>query len=263
MSDSLFGALTALGPFYSHLKFAILFWFTFVVLLGMWGIIFKILGMLEKNQAKWKDISTFITLCIIPMLAYFVLAMFNITPPILKNEIISPDNIKSEVEAVEKTGKELIHAFEFMDKLTISEVRDLVNKVKDYTVRANELNRLQGNQIATLRQTAEQETAKAKEAEALAATVKSLTSDQLNAVKFLITKDATEQARQSFINGVIASFFVGLMVAALWDKIRKLRRRVKDKVSDDISYISHSTLGPKFNLLQDIELKRKADTEEE
>ena len=168
-----------------------------------------------------------------PFIAYLALSYFHVYPPRLfeKPQVIT----QKKVDAVDQMGQDLIAAFSQPERLTIQQLRDSIEKVRDYTAQATAVNRTQETQIAQLRQTAEEETKKAKEAEGSARSVRSLTSQQLDAVKFLITKDASQQSKQYFIFGAIASFPIGvlsaLLAAAFWERLGRKNARIIERRS--------------------------------
>ena len=215
----------------------------------IWAILFSVLGWFKGTQSKWKNTIVFTSFLSFPLFVFLVLSAFHVYPPQLFFKHVPPssESLRTEVEAVDKTGKQLIAAFDDPESLTLQQLRNLVDKVKEYAAQAGELNRIQETQIVTLRETVEQETAKAKEAQDIAEKVKSITAEQLDAVKFIITKDANEQARQSFINGVITSFPLGVLTsiigAALWDRFRPKRRAalstVERTIEDTLSAAGH------------------------
>ena len=98
-----------------------------------------------------------------PFIAYLALSYFHVYPPRLfeKPQVIT----QKKVDAVDQMGQDLIAAFSQPERLTIQQLRDSIEKVRDYTAQATAVNRTQETQIAQLRQTAEEETKKAKEAE--------------------------------------------------------------------------------------------------
>ncbi len=171
-----------------------------------------------------------------PLLAFIALSFFHVYPPRLfeRPQAFNEKN----VDAVDQLGQELLTKFAQPERLTIEQLRELIGKVREYTSQATALNRTQETQISQLRQIAEDESKKAKEAQELARTVKSLTGEQLDAVKFLITKDASQQSKQSFIIGAIISFPIGflssMLAAWFYERLRSKSAKVVRKVEDAI-----------------------------
>ena len=198
-----------------------------------WVIVMAILGFMKKPQAKWKDVFGGLGLfSVTPLGAFFILSWFQIYPPRFFEKSIphEPSLFQKQVDDADQKGKQLVSEFSKPESLTLQQLRDLVDQARDYASQQMEISSNQETQIAQLRLTVDDETKKAQEAQHLAESVKSLTTEQLNAVKFLITKDASEQSKQYFIDGVVVSFPVGIISAvvasALWERFGKKRKQV-------------------------------------
>lgn len=203
--------------------FAICF-IVFVICLMLLGVVTKP-GTTDKRAEL---ILALILIIVNPLVCVVSLAYFGVSPPNFSKTPTA--GTQKEIAAIDKMGRDLIATFAEPDRLTIEQLRVSIDGVRDYTQQATAINRNQEAEIAKLRQTVEEETNKAREAENLANAVKSLTTEQLDAVKFLITKDANEQSKQSFIIGSITSFPVGVVSSLLAAFVYERFRRKKDKV---------------------------------
>jgi hypothetical protein len=208
--------------------YLVVFAISFIVL--TFSYVFSIHELGRKwISSKWEEtISATFLVIVIPLLSVVFLAYFGVFPPDFSKRPTA--RTQTEIAAIEKMGRDLIAAFAEPDQLTIEQLRVSIDRVRDYTQQATAINRNQEAEIAKLRQTVEEETNKAREAENLANAVKSITTEQLDAVKFLITKDANEQSKQSFIIGSIISFPIGVVSSLLASFFYERFRRRKDNV---------------------------------
>jgi hypothetical protein len=212
----------------------------------IWAITMSILGVFKEHAVKWKDGVGVLTLILYPIASFLILSLFQVYPPQLFVKSISPEPsaTQKQVAEIESKGKQLITAFAKPETLTLQQLRDLVDQARDYASQATKVNQIQEAQISILRRTVEEEGKRAEEAQRLTASIKSLTSEQLDAVKLLITKDAIKQSKQSFIYGVLASFPIGviasMLATSLWNRIGLKRKehlfqKIENKVSQNVS----------------------------
>jgi uncharacterized membrane protein YeaQ/YmgE (transglycosylase-associated protein family) len=229
---------SAMPQLLTYLGFFTVAWFGCFVI---WAVGMSLLGFLEPKVSKWKNAAVFMTFILCPVGAFLVLAGFQTYPPRLFERTVGsdPETAMERATEIDAKSKQLLAAFSKPETLTLQQLRDLVDQAREYAKDATELNRLQAAQISELRLTVEEETKKAAEALRLAENIKSLTSEQLDAVKLLITKDASEQSKQSFIYGVIASFPIGVIASvvasALWDKLGRKKQRVLNTIERAVS----------------------------
>lgn len=142
-------------------------------------------------------------------LSYF----FDAHPPSLQminNQPITEfDGIKSLNEKADALQQLLEHPKE----LTLSQLSSIAEDAIILTKQIRTQSENQNLIIANLRAEVEQESKKATEAQKLAKEIQSITRDQLNAVKLLITEDAKVQASNSFYMGLLFSFPLGVLAS--------------------------------------------------
>jgi hypothetical protein len=202
-----------------------------VVIFAIWAAVSGWLGFMNDDASKWQVALTLLILFLSPFFAFLGLSRLQIYPPrLFEKQLRDRTMTQSQVEAIGSKGKELIAAFEKPEQLTLQQMRDLIDELRKYASEATALARAQDEQIARLRQAVDESGKKAREAETLAITMKLLTSEQLDAVKFLITNDANEQSTQYFLYGALVSFPIGVvssvLASALWDRFKGRRMQL-------------------------------------
>ncbi len=147
------------------------------------------------------------------LLSHFFLGMvFNLDAPRMPNSKRSATSaIEKEVKASEKRLEALRETLASPDRLTIQQLHDISGKA---IREAEQLKRVlvqQREEIASLQVDLAATERRAQRAIQLS----SLTEPQLEAVKTLITEDATEHSRRSFILGLLASLPIGIFSSLL------------------------------------------------
>jgi hypothetical protein len=206
-----------------------------LVLFTLAAVVLGPLKLLEKQQARWRDAIAITVFMISPLGAYSCLAYFDIYPQrIFEKRDIATENITDMMLIADQKALSISRGFEDPENMTIAQLRILIGEVKDYTEKVREISEVQTKKIAELKSTAEIETKKAEEAQKLAQTIKSLTNEQLDAVKFLITSDANTESRKAFIYGAIISFPIGIIssivASALWERLGRRREILVEQI---------------------------------
>lgn len=157
---------------------------------------------------------------------------FNLNPPYSKlkqsyaAEKIDGAKIALEKEQLKLSNPKSISIQEL--EITLSNIISLSTQLADTATQQKE-------EISLLQQSVAVEQRKAVEAQRLANSIQSLSKDQIEAVQFLITKDASESSRSSFVWGLVISFPVGFLASFLasflYGRYSKEVELIKNKVT--------------------------------
>lgn len=198
-----------------------------VLFIGL-GIAALIIAKVGERYGLWKQEGLELVNILLGILAIFLVGplsvlllgwQFQYYPPGLglKDNIISstPTEIDQELEALEQTAVRLKKAFSDPKKLTLAEVEQLVIETLNFSTSLSEKTRKQQEVIQSLRTSVEAEQKNAEDSRRLAEKIRSITREQLEAIKFVITQDAREQSNRAFFYGAVASFPIGVIASII------------------------------------------------
>jgi hypothetical protein len=209
-----------------------------LVAIVLFGALVSPTGGLDRRKdgstANWPFLVLLPLLLISTPTANFVLSeSFGIIPPRLRNETPDRKDAQTAGETAKLAGRvgALRTALSRPGDITLSQMQRVL---ADTLGLSDELAKRLGDQdslIQSLRASVDKERAKADESRRLAQEVQSLTRSQLEAVTLLITRDANEASKRSFLIGVAVSFPVGVVASlvAAW-----LARRIGGKAQATI-----------------------------
>jgi hypothetical protein len=208
--------------------------FVWVVILGVTSEIFKF---------KMEDmaIALYLFTCVasIGPISFYTLKYFEITPKETELSIIQISDAAKKLNEKLISLKKLV---ESPEDIKLSELPEITNKVISITGELQSQSNEQSKTISTLVSEVEQERKKANEAKLLVNTLQSLTKEQLNAVKWLITEDAKEAAEISFYKNILVSFIFGILASLVATMIyRKFGSKVNKKTGELIKHESPAT----------------------
>jgi hypothetical protein len=118
-----------------------------------------------------------------------------------------------ELAELGETAARLEKAVSEPGQMTLSELEELVTTTLHFSASLSAKAQRQQQAIASLRASLDAERASAEESRQLAENLRSIAKEQLEAVKFVITEDAKQQANQAFIYGAVASFPIGVLAS--------------------------------------------------
>ncbi|TOF02000.1 hypothetical protein CGJ31_23580, partial [Vibrio parahaemolyticus] len=164
---------------------------TFIVAVILF-VILVIFSIIAKYDPDDKGIVTFLAIFILVSspASFYSLSWMGLTPP--KDSITAYEVSQKSKDLNDRLGS-LNKLIETPEELRLSDLPDITEKIitiaKDVQLQSEE----QSEIIGKLRLDIETERQKANEARELIDTLQSLTNEQLNAVKWLITEDAKEE----------------------------------------------------------------------
>jgi len=154
-------------------------------------------------------------------IAYGSLLYFDINIPSEKSNMSIADikqahsAISTEFINIDKRAKLFQKSIQNIDKLTLSEINKIISELSIFVEEYKEIATKQSEKIVVLEKAAIDANQKAEKAKELLKTIKSLTKPQIEAVKFLITEDATYQSNKSFLLGITLSFPIGIFASLI------------------------------------------------
>ena len=200
----------------------------FAIFVGLGTVIFSILlGLLliidYVSEFSYKVADIVIWIVILTM----VILTLILTPYIVHNLL----NIKYPEKSVDITAqiynnneelKELTHqinllknALESPKELTLRQIEDVLLNSLKYSEKMKILLCRNDSIIGLLKDEIEIERQNAETSKEIADNLRSLTKKQIETVKFIITEDAKEASKNSFINGVLLSIPIGFLMSIL------------------------------------------------
>jgi hypothetical protein len=191
----------------------------------------KILKALKFLSTTFLFVAFFIT--------YFELSYFGIHFPnnSSRNDIVhvSQTSTDNETDDIDRRAKQLSKSINKIDELTLSEIKGIVDELAVFIQEYQTIGKQQSEKIASLKQVAIEANNKAERAKKLLETIKSLTKPELEAIKLIITEDATIQSRRSFLLGVSFSFPIGILssLIASWIMQKIVNEKLTMRLQSD------------------------------
>jgi hypothetical protein len=192
----------------------------FLIEIILWAIITGIFnGFIKKpngNIKGWPFLLLIpIFFCLTPATVYFYRTFkFKIPEkPVEINTFIKADN--EELNLLSQQMYVVTKALHNPKDLTLKQIESILANSLDYSKRVNTILSRNDSIIGQLKTEVEIERKNADASRKVAETIKSITKEQLEAVKLVITSDAKEASRRSFLIGVLSSFPVGFLTSLL------------------------------------------------
>ena len=184
-----------------------------VVLFGTFAVWAVVCGSL-KGFAKRENGSTpnwpFIPLLLLLVVAPYV-AYYGLGSAVGAYPLRSKRPVTEELAGLQQTAEDLRSRFSNPKQLTLEQLESALGETLRF---AESTSRLVADQQGAIRDLAGQvdaEKKKAEEAQRLTAAIQALSRDQMSAVKLLITEDAREASRSSFLLGLGVSLPIGFL----------------------------------------------------
>ncbi len=214
------------------LAYLVAFILFFIILTISIGGLFTFFGgkkhiEVEPNSVSINNNAMAIVLLFISIgLPYFFFGkILNYSPPFIssKTEVISSDNVDKHLIELNEKEKYIKNTISNIDNLTIKQISTELSKVLAYIT---DLKNESINQQAIVEQLRIQGITEKNKTEDLlkkSMEIEQLTQPQLDAVKYLITEDASKQNSKSFWFGILISFPIGvfssIIANLLWKRI--------------------------------------------
>lgn len=158
-------------------------------------------------------IFVFLTVFITGPITYNLLHWINLYPPGCEASSTSPEKLsESAISLIEKSNS-LQELLKSPDELKLAELPAIAQEVSDLTKELQIQSEQQEKIIRDLEKDVEDQTERAAEAERIAEDIRSMTKEQVDAVKFLITEDAKTASSRSFYYGLAFSFPLGILAS--------------------------------------------------
>jgi len=222
----------------------IIYWILYVMIYLVLGVILSIPFVYTSNAIVAKNTKKsvtdnkqvwFIKFPILLMFAFvlfvapfFVLTTVGYEPPLKKINIeISTDGKKSDINDLSNEIENISSVLSNINNLTINEIQTELIRTKDFVSRLKQEAINQHQIIENLRIQTQKSKEEAEAANKLNETVKALTNEELDAIQFLITKNANDSSIKSFWLGALISFPIGVLASIfatlIWNIINRKR----------------------------------------
>ena len=115
-------------------------------------------------------------------------------------------------------------------ELTLKQIEDVLSNSLDYSEKMKIFLSQNDSIFSLLKDEIEIERQNAEKSRQIAENLKKLTKEQIETVKFIITEDAKEVSKSSFIDGILLSFPIGFLMSFLASFVfRKLVGKMKNR----------------------------------
>ncbi|HBC3563831.1 hypothetical protein [Vibrio cholerae] len=177
-------------------------------------IVLVLIAMPTNYEPEDKGIVTYLVVFIFisSPISFYSLNWMGQTPP---EESTTAYEVSQKSKDLNDRLSSLNKLIETPEELRLSELPEITEQIiaiaKDVQAQSEE----QSEIIGKLRKDIETERQKADEAKELIDTLQSLTNEQLNAVKWLITEDAKEETKKAFYSNLILSFILGVIASLI------------------------------------------------
>ncbi|MBI9036364.1 MAG: hypothetical protein JEZ03_18030 [Bacteroidales bacterium] len=157
---------------------------------------------------------------------YFALTSLGYKPPLKKINIeISTDGKKSDIDDLTSEIDNISGVLSNINNLTINEIQNELIRTKDFVSRLKQEAINQHQILENLRIQTQKSKEEAEAASKMNESIKALTKDELDAIQFLITKNANDSSVKSFWLGVLISFPIGVLASIfatfIWNFINR------------------------------------------
>ncbi|NVO08937.1 MAG: hypothetical protein HXX16_03150 [Bacteroidales bacterium] len=193
-----------------------------VIIVGLiiWLIISGVLKGFENNKKGktkgWPYALFALIFILITPSTVFVYRYFDFkipNKPIELTSLIKNDN--DELMKLSEQMSIVTKALNNPKDLTLKQIESILTNSLDYSKKVNIILSRNDSIIGQLRTQVEIERKHAEESKRIAENLKSLTKEQLESIKLIITMDAKESSSRSFIYGILFSIPVGFFMSLL------------------------------------------------
>jgi len=165
-----------------------------------------------------------------PLGMFLIEYFFNLTPPRLNSLSIQEKIINNDINKLATMADNLNRAINNTGELTLNQMHKLVSDAVNLSTEIKKKVGKQQEFISDLLQKVEIEKKKAEESKRIADQIRSITKEQLEAVKFIITEDAKRESNKSFVYGIILSFPIGLITSIFASFLyKRLSKRIRQQ----------------------------------
>jgi len=189
------------------------------LILSLTLFIVWIISVLGYADLPWKSGTALLVILMsaIAPATYVILTMvFGVHPPRMNDDLmLSVGMADTTSSQLAYQAQRLSQAMADPKELTISQMESLILEALNLSQDLRNAITHQDSIIHQLSSRIVNERMRAEEATRLALEVQSITRKQLEAVKLLISEDATESNRRSFIQGVALSFPIGIVTSLI------------------------------------------------
>lgn len=144
--------------------------------------------------------------------SYYTLEYFNFTIP---NKIPTTAEVSLKAGELNDKVQSLKQLVDTPEDIKLSELPIITEKVTSLVEEVKKQSEEQASTISKLVLDIERERKKADEAKQLISHLQSMTSEQLNAVKWVLTEDAKEEAKNSLYINLLSSFILGVFASLI------------------------------------------------
>lgn len=181
--------------------------FIIVIILGIASEIFKF--ELEDKAVATYFLTLFLTS---GPVSYYTLEYFGFKIP---NKTQTTAEVSLKANELNDKVKSLNKLVDNPDDIKLSELPKITEKVTTLVEEVKKQSEEQATTISNLVLEIERERKKADEAKTLISHLQSMTSEQLNAVKWVLTEDAKEEAKNSLYINLLSSFIFGVFASLI------------------------------------------------
>ncbi len=167
----------------------------------------------RKLYNKWWNVTLRYFIVFLLPTFYLFLSLFDYYPPNHLQEIFSKPDDSEKIELITNEVNQIEKTLSDIENLTISQIRIELNKTLIFTKKLKKEAIFNQKLFFELQKKIKNEEKRAQNAEELANEIESLSQKQIEAVKFMITKDAYRQNSKSFWIGSVVSFFTGILAS--------------------------------------------------
>jgi hypothetical protein len=170
----------------------------------------------DARSPKWPFIPLILILTTIaPQTVYFA-RLLNIDFPQQQYDVttqIQKDSDELNLLTIQMDS--IKHALENPEYLTLKQIENILNTSLTYSQKVEVILNRNDSIINLLKAEVDREKRNAEESRQLAESIRSLSRKEIEAVKLIITEDANEATRRSFISGVLFSIPIGFVMSLL------------------------------------------------
>jgi hypothetical protein len=215
---------------------------TIIIVIILWfliGGIFK--GFDDKANGKskgWPFIILIPLFMAITPATVFFYQYFNFKIPQTPIEIKTYLNENTEeLKNLSEQMSIVTMALKSPKDLTLKQIESILSNSLDYSQKVNLILNRNDSLIRQLKAEVEIEKKSAEESKRIAENIKSITKDQLEAIKLIITLDAKEASKESFIYGILVSIPIGFLMSLLASSVyRKWGTSAKKKIEKKLDH---------------------------
>lgn len=196
----------------------------------------KDIGSYLEYESKKQEYINFLlffvfVFIVLSVINIIVVDQFNLLPPKLNTHIYNlSDDYK--VKSLTLLSEKVENSIKNPKSITSYELREIFNETVKSIADVEKKIKQKNLEINTLKHHIKAEEEKVSEAREQTKKIKSITREQLETITLLITEDAKEESKKSFIYGIIISFPIGVLASflasILFRRFAYMRKRIKN-----------------------------------